>query len=422
LSEDAQLVVALFSYVLAGRLVLSRPDGAWRDGAFAAVNLAAVAAVSYVALGPYAWFFGVYLALAILQWALTRALALRPGRLPWLAVCAPIAALVVVRYLPFAFRPLWSALGTPPAQQIPARYFVGISYMAFRLSYLVLEVRNGLVKSPGLGRYLSFAFFFPTMQVGPINRYSEHDRSLSSPDPAALPPGRCLLRVLVGLAKYLFLGNLASQLSYAGLVGDFRQHPRIDWPIAAVGYYVYLYLNFSGFCDVAVGTAGLVGVHVEENFNSPFAARNVRDFWNRWHITLSVYMRDMVFTPLSKWLVGSLGPKRRDHAVALAVFTVFLLVGIWHGAGLNYAAFGLIHAVAVVAHHYYGLWLRRRLGKDGLRAYGENRLVRAICVALTFTYVAASLGVFAMKGDAILRVLHLTSGSGPLFPRASGPR
>jgi membrane protein involved in D-alanine export len=407
LGKDARFVLGLVAYLVVARGALSLPRGAWREWAFTAVNVAAVAILCYASLGSYAWFFAVYLAVVLVQWALTRSLALRPGWVPWLAFGFPIALLAAIKYLGFAWGPLWSALGTPAEGRHPALYFVGISYMAFRLSYLVLEVRNQIVPQPGLGRYLGFAFFFPTLQVGPISRYSEHHRSLESPDPARTPAGRSLFRVLVGLTKYLFLGDLAEQLSYSGILNDQRPHPWVDWPIAATFYYLFLYFNFSGFCDVAIGAGGLLGIHVEENFDEPFGARNIRDYWNRWHITLTVYLRDMLFTPLSKWLVGRLGPKRRDHAVAIAVFVVFIVVGVWHGAGVNFVVFGVIHATAVVAHHYYSLWLRRRLGKEGLRAYNENRLIRLACVAATQIYVILGLGVFAAKGDGLLRLLHL---------------
>ncbi len=407
MGQDARLVAGLVVYLLAGRGALALPRGAGRDWAFAAVNVAAVGGLCYATLDRYAWFLGVYLALVIVEWALTRALARKAGALPWVAFGFPIAVLALIKYLGFAWAPLWAALGTPPDGQRLGLYFVGISYMAFRLSYLVLEVRNGVVEAPGLGRYLGFAFFFPTMQVGPINRYSYHHRSLDAPDPAVTPPLRCLSRVLVGLTKYVFISVLANQITYLGLLGDIRPRARADLPIAAVAYYVYMYFNFSGFCDIAIGAAGLLGIHVEENFDSPFQARNIRDYWNRWHITLSTYIRDMLFTPLSKWLVGALGPKRRDHAIAIAIFVVFIMMGVWHGAGLNFVVFGCIHAVAVVAHHYYSLWLRRRLGKERLRAYNESRLVRAVAIVATQVYVVLGLGVFAARGDGLLRLLHL---------------
>jgi D-alanyl-lipoteichoic acid acyltransferase DltB (MBOAT superfamily) len=160
-------------------------------------------------------------------------------------------------------------------------------------------------------------------------------------------------------------------------------------------YYLYLYCNFSGFCDMAIGAAALIGIPVPENFDNPFAARNVKDFWNRWHITLSTWMRDVVFSPLSKFFVGKFGIKLADHAIALTITIVFLLVGIWHGVGWHFAAFGAAHALGVVANHYYTIFLKKKLGRDGFKAYNENRWIRAIAVALTFCYCAASLFLFA---------------------------
>ncbi len=408
-APDVLLVGGLVVYVAAARAALSLPSGAARDWAFAAVNVAAVFTICYSTL-KHPLFLPVYVALVVGHWVLLRWLARREGALPWVAFGYPIVLLVAVKYLAFAWGPVWRALDTPESARFAGLYFVGLSYMAFRLSHLVLEVRNGVVEPPGLGPYLGFAFFFPTMQVGPINRYSVHARSLDAPDPAVTPPLRCLSRIAVGLTKYLFLSTLADQVGYAGLLGDQRPRTPVDVFIAAVAYYAYLYWNFSGFCDVAIGTAGLLGVKVDENFDAPFEARNISDYWNRWHITLSTYIRDVLFMPLSKALVGRMGPKRRDHAVAIATFITFVIVGVWHGAGLNFVVFGCIHAAGVVAHHYYAAWLRRRLGKEGVARYNESRLIRGACILATQAYVTMGLAVFAARGDglarAVARLLH----------------
>ncbi|HWB61281.1 MAG TPA: MBOAT family O-acyltransferase [Chthoniobacteraceae bacterium] len=258
----------------------------------------------------------------------------------------------------------------------------------------MIEIRNGVVPQPGICRYLGYSFFVPTMPVGPINPYSNFRKGFDDPAPA-IPAGRATLRIMVGLVKYKFLGSICDQLSYSGLLLDGHMHPRIDFPVAVVFYYLYLYCNFSGFCDMAIGAAGLIGIPVAENFNNPFAARNVRDFWNRWHITLSNYMRDVVFAPVSKFLARILGPERVNHAIALTIVMVFLLIGIWHGVGWNFAAYGAAHAFAVVANHYYTIALKKRLGRDGFKAYNTNPWVRAAAVSLTFCYCAATLFLFA---------------------------
>jgi D-alanyl-lipoteichoic acid acyltransferase DltB (MBOAT superfamily) len=213
------------------------------------------------------------------------------------------------------------------------------------------------------------------------------------------------LRLLIGAVKYRFLAGLLDQMTYTGLLLDGHPHHWADLGVAAVAYYLYLYCNFSGFCDMAIGAAGLIGVDVEENFRHPFAARNVRDFWNRWHITLSTYMRDVVFTPVSKYLTGVFGTARSNHAVALAIAAVFLLIGVWHGPGWHYVAFGAMHALGVVVNHYYTVWLKRRLGRDRFNAYNRNPMIQAAAVATTFIFVTASMFLFANTFADMRRIL-----------------
>ena len=297
----------------------------------------------------------------------------------WLAFLTPILALIVARYTPpsvYAGLIDWLRGDSVAGSNfLIAPYLVGISYLAFRCSYLVLEVRNGAVEKPGFFEYLGFAFFVPTMPVGPINTYSNYRRGFDAIPPAD-SAGRAALRILVGLVKYLFLGNIFNQLTYSGLLLDDHYHPWIDLPIAMVFYYLYLYCNFSGFCDMAIGGAGLIGIPVPENFLDPFSARNMREFWNRWHITLSQWMRDVVFSPLSRYLARVMGPSQVNQAVAVTIMVVFLLIGIWHGTGWNYAVFGLLQGVGVITTHYYTLGLKKWLGRDGFKAYNANPWIR----------------------------------------------
>jgi membrane protein involved in D-alanine export len=245
--------------------------------------------------------------------------------------------------------------------------------------------------------------------VGPINPYSVFRDSLHKPDRGATPVGRSVLRMIVGVTKYLFLASLMEQLSYSGLLFDTHPHPWIDLPVAAVAFYLYLYLNFTGYCDMAIGTAGLLGIRVIENFDSPFEARNPQDFWNRWHISLSLYMRDMVFSPLSKALIRKFGPASTPHAIALASFTVFLLIGGWHGLAWNFLIFGALQGAGVVACHYYTIWLKKRLGKQGYAAYGKDWRFRWAGIAGTFVFAAAALFFFAnslAREGEIFRILR----------------
>lgn len=344
----------------------------------------------------------VYLLIVLVQYGMIRHYAGGADSRAWIPILFPIVALVAVKLMPAPWLPLFHHARFAAAKPVSI-LLLGVSYMAFRLSHLAMEVRTAVVPRPALAQYLGFAFFVPTLTVGPINPYS---RYASNPARTAIEPSRGLLRLLVGLTKYMFLGNLCSQLSYAGLIFDGHPHAPIDLLVAMVASYLYLYLNFSGYCDMAIGAAGLLGVPVMENFNNPFVARNVREFWNRWHISLSLFMRDMVFTPLSKKLVGLFGVRYANHAVALAIVVVFVLIGLWHGLTWNFLLFGALQAAGVVVNHYYSIALKRRLGAAGLARYNENRTVRAVAIAATFTFIAFTI-MFFFNSLADLKAIAL---------------
>lgn len=404
-------------YVLLGRvLVAQRFRG--RGAAFALLNLAAVYLfffwgrdARFVPL--FTMLFVGYVAMVSVQYVTLRLWSGATGLRPWLAFLTPIIFLVAIRYTPVV---TIAAHVSAKAHEILLRnpqftlawVFVGMSYLAFRTSYLVLEVRNGVVPRPTYWQYIGFAFFAPTLSVGPISPYSLHRRALDEEVPPTIPVGRAMLRVLVGGVKFFYFGPLLnSGLSYSGLLLDGHPHLWIDLPIAAVAYYLFLYCNFSGFCDIAIGGAGLMGIQVAENFDSPLTSRNIKDFWNRWHITLSQYMRDVVFSPLSKHLVRTMGSSNSNHAIALTIFIVFLIVGVWHGVGWNYAAFGAMHGLGVAGNHYYTVALKKRLGKERFASYNRSRVVHAVAVVLTFTYVTASLFLFANDGAAMKNIFAM---------------
>jgi D-alanyl-lipoteichoic acid acyltransferase DltB (MBOAT superfamily) len=396
----SRLWVAAFAvFLLLARLIVIRLRGAPRNILFALLN----AGFFFVYFHPAEYVGAAYLVLVLLCYATLHLFAGSPGWKPWMAFFTPIAALIAIRYI---FPPAYSYFTKPAAlAQYGIPQFLGISYLAFRNSHLVLEVRNGVVKKPGFWAYLGYSFFFPTMFVGPINPYSNFSRGLAD-TPAAIPLDRSAMRLLVGLVKFEFLGNIFNRLSYAGLLQDDHYHHWMDLPIAGVFYYFYLYCNFSGFCDVAIGAAGLIGIPVAENFQNPFAARNMKDFWNRWHITLSQYMRDVFFAPVSKFFVRLFGPANVDHGIALTIFLVFILIGIWHGTGWHWVAFGAVNALGVVGNYYYTVALKKWLGRDGFKAYNSNRWIHAGAVALTFWYVVVSLFFFANTFPEMKEILN----------------
>jgi D-alanyl-lipoteichoic acid acyltransferase DltB (MBOAT superfamily) len=395
------LLVGTGVYIALGRTIVGMAPGTTRDALFALLNMAGVYAL-FFPLGPVgpALIFACYIVLAVVQHYVLRVWGVTVA-----AFIVPIAALIAIKGV-LALDPSWTlpVLDRPIVPMLAA--LIGVSYFAFRCSYLALEVRNGVVAMPTLWQYLGFCFFAPTMAVGPISRYSVFRTSLEKRAGGRREQAsQAALRLLVGAVKYRFLAGILDQLTYAGLMLDGHPHHWIDLGVAAVAYYLFLYCNFSGFCDMAIGAAGLMGVAIEENFNNPFAARNLRDFWNRWHITLSTYMRDVVFLPVSSFMARRLGPANTNHAVAGAIIVVFLLIGLWHGLAWHFVAFGAMHAIGVVTAHYYTVLLKRRLGRQRFAAYNSDALIRIIAVVVTFAFVTSSFFLFANEVSDMRTIL-----------------
>jgi D-alanyl-lipoteichoic acid acyltransferase DltB (MBOAT superfamily) len=406
------LVIPFLFYPVAAYIALKWMPDRLRTISFALVNLAfalgvclsrGTGGVRLHYLKQYVLFttimFVVYVLLTAVQFLLLKK---RLGT--WFPLVFPLLLLAYIKYTPAGWNQgfVLSVFSSKPLSE----FFIGISYMAFRLTYMVHEIRNAEAPMPTFAEYLSFAFFVPTLAIGPINPYSMFYKSYHQPDREITPVGRSWSRIAVGLCKYLFLGNLANQLTYDGLLADGWPHPYIDFPIAVAAYCIYLYCNFSGFCDIAIGVSGLLGINVHENFDRPFRARNLQELWSYWHMTLTNYMRDMLFTPLSKMLIRYFGPKWASHCIAVSIAVVFILLGIWHGAGWNYVIFGVWNAAGVVAVHYYTQFLKKRLGKVGFNKYRENRVIYHIANIVTLAYFSVGLFLVANSMRGIIMILH----------------
>lgn len=274
------------------------------------------------------------------------------SRRPSYCVAAMVVCVVALCFYKYALfligavvQPLSPVLGASLATQVggwlPGAPPLGVSFFVFEFVHYLFEVRRGgePIRSPL--RFLLFAIFFPSLVAGPIKRYPQFLASLEAGsrrlDPANLAEG--LRRIATGyLKKVVLADNLTffielHQSAFAAL-GLFER-----WLLVA-GLAFRILLDFSGYTDIAIGFARLLGVSLPENFNWPYLARNLQDFWQRWHISLSTWIRDYVYIPLG----GS------RHGLARRVFNAlfaFALCGLWHGAAWNFVLWGLYHGVGL---------------------------------------------------------------------------
>lgn len=342
--------------------------------------------------------FGGPMFLLYVLFVLTNYVLLSKTRTSLAPFLFPIVFLILVKYFPPVDTPFLGLLSHFGVRHLWV-FLIGISYSSFRLTHLVSEVRNGVISMPSLSEYVAFAFFVPVMFVGPITPYSLFRKSFEEPSPPRRL--RAVTRILVGLVKYVFLSAVLSQLTYSGLMLDGHPHVALDLVVAILVYPLFLYFNFSGLCDVAIGVSGLLGIEVMENFDRPFSSRNFQEFWSRWHISLSSWFRDMMFTPMVKSLTRKVGAKNVNHAIAITIVSVFVVLGVWHGAGWNFFLYGLTQGLGVVTVHYSTLYLRKRLGKEGFAKYRANKTYYVLGVVATYLYFALTMILFANTLEGI---------------------
>lgn len=220
---------------------------------------------------------------------------------------------------------------------------LAISFFSFQqISYLV-DCYKGLKPSESFINYALYVSFFPQLIAGPIVRYQELTPQLLSLKENTFSPtkfGSGTTLIAIGLFKKVVLADQIGSTVDIGYSIANSLNFLESWLIS-IGFTLQIYYDFSGYTDIAIGTALLFGIILPQNFNSPYKSQNIREFWKRWHITLSNWFLDYVYKPLG-------GNRKTDTLVAFNILATFFLSGLWHGAGWNFVAWGLAHGIALV--------------------------------------------------------------------------
>ncbi|MDY2777338.1 MAG: MBOAT family O-acyltransferase [Collinsella sp.] len=317
-----------------------------------------------------------------------------------------IGILVYVKYLGFFSSIANGLLDTagigghlvPPSIGIP----IGISFYSLQaLSYLLDVYRGTCAPERNLARLALYLCFFPQLMEGPIARYDQTSKALWSGAPlkvANIADGT--VRIAWGAAKILLVANRVN-LFVKPVFENFTQWDGTVVAVAAVLYTLQLYCDFSGTMDIVLGVGRIFGVNLPENFRQPFCSRTASEFWQRWHVTLGAWLRDYIFYPVSLAApvkhVTSIARRHLGNrlgstlAGGLALGSVWLINGLWHGAGWQYLFFGFYYFVLILGANLLEpafAWLRERF--DPLvssRAWPLLQMVRTcaiVCVGEMF--------------------------------------
>jgi alginate O-acetyltransferase complex protein AlgI len=220
---------------------------------------------------------------------------------------------------------------------------MGISYYVCRHIHVLFDIYNKKIISISLREYLHYHFFLPVLIAGPINRYQHFQRQSQRRRWESKNLTNGFERVLYGYAKVIIIGNYLINLKFSGFIEKHLTSDFISTFIFSSKDWLYLYFQFSGYTDIALGFSLALGFTIEENFNYPLKAQNLIDFWHRWHITLSKWCRDYVFFPVQAFT--------RNQFMALVL--AMIIMGLWHEASLYYILWGGYQALGIAIVRAY---------------------------------------------------------------------
>ena len=326
-------------------------------------------------------------------------------RVMWAAIVANLLVLFGWKYTAFAVDQLNGVIGLfgdgdlgEPSIVLP----IGISFFTFHgISYVVDVTRGDARPMRSIADYAQYMAFFPQLIAGPIIRYKQIDDQILNPPPRSrrlddIAEG--FPRFALGLCKKVLIADQVAPIADAAFSDPGGLTMGAAW-IGALAYTVQIYFDFSGYSDMAIGLARMFGFKFPENFDRPYSAVSVTDFWRRWHITLSRWFRDYVYFPLG-------GSRVSQSVTARNLLIIFLLVGAWHGAAWTFVLWGLYHGALLVIERVSGL---ARMPEERL-AVPRRAVVFLLVVFGWVLFRAASLGD---AGDFYAAMLSFDTGPLP---------
>lgn len=348
-------------------------------------------------------------ALALIDWRL----------LPLLAVCVTATVLLLHRLHPdaprrrpllvagllacaalFAVNKLGGAQPTALATQT-GLVFLGVSFLTPKIAAALVDAARGVLRRASATEVAAWLTFLPTYPSGPIEPIEHFRAQTPRYDVARVLGG--LERILFGLVKALLVSSYLSQWIEPTLSAPQYHHPAIVF-VALVGNALRFYFDLAGYTDIAVGLSAMYGYEIRENFDRPWARRNLAQFWAHWHMTLTSWLRTYVFTPLARGLMRRL-PGHDRLAIGAGHLTAMSLIGLWHGFAWNFLVFGVVHGLALTWVTVLARDLGRYLPAALVGWWRRHPIARTLSTALTMVFFSISTAFMSADVPRALSIL-----------------
>lgn len=322
---------------------------------------------------------------------------------------------------------------------------LGISYFTFKFLHVLIDTYRGRIKELDFLTFLAFIFFFPTFSAGPIDRYPrfkrdfneicrENARSEKGFDRASGKDAEMgqgfddtgvkgsgnfsdfandnrksnidigVTRIIFGLFKKFIIADKTGVL-ISKIAPDVLAVPRMILWVVVFLYSIRIYYDFSGYTDIAIGLGRLFGFKVPENFNKPYFKPNIVLFWQNWHMTLTSWLREYLFMPLGKMLMGFLGSGHTWVINGICQLVTMAAVGIWHGSTMGFLIWGLYHGVGLSLYRIYADLLKRYGSERLVDVLNSSKVLRYGSVFLTFAFVSIGWVFFSFKWETAVKVV-----------------
>ncbi|BCO07696.1 hypothetical protein GF1_00720 [Desulfolithobacter dissulfuricans] len=213
-------------------------------------------------------------------------------------------------------------------------------------------------------------------------------------------------RIITGLFKKIVLGDSLYPFSIAAL--DISTARQTDIVIGVYAYMLYIYFNFSGYTDMAIGCGRMVGIDLPENFNYPFFKRNLQQFWANWHMSLTTWLTDYIYWPLARKFRNIQKLRKKPVTISnICIVITFLVCGLWHGDGLNFILWGLYHGIGLAILNGYTHFIKKHTSRNIKKFVHNSPVAYGISNIITFQYVALGFLLFACDMEKLSRISSL---------------
>jgi membrane protein involved in D-alanine export len=257
---------------------------------------------------------------------------------------------------------------------------------------MIMETRDGLIKNNiPIVQLLYFILFFPTISSGPIDRYRRFEKDLK----AELSKEQYIVFLYDGINKifigflYKYIIGYSINFYFIANIPNMTNNHFLANLYYMYGYSLYLFFDFAGYSAFAIGVSYIMGIKSPENFNKPFISRNIKDFWNRWHLSLSFWFRDYVYMRFIFWVTKKKWIKNRNVSSNLGYVLLFLLMGFWHGLAVQYILYGIYHAVIMVLYNTFEQFNKKH------KWWKDTKITKVVAIIITFHVICFGFYIFS---------------------------